>query len=55
MAALTSISQSVTGKGVEQLQMNHRQTQVSGGQAKLKVIDGDRDAHSCLHSYQKVM
>lgn len=55
MAAVTSIAQPVTGIGVEQLQMNHRKTQVIGGQAKKKVIDCDRDAHSCLHSYQKVM
>lgn len=34
MAALTSISQPVTGKGIEQLQMNHRKTQVTAGQAK---------------------
>lgn len=55
MAALTSISQPATGKGAEQLQMNPRKTQVTGGQAKVKVIDSDRDAHSCLCSHQKVI
>lgn len=32
-----------------------RKTQVTGGQARQKLIGSDRDAHSCPHSYQKVM